>query len=560
MRPEKGGTGGRGVLTAIGVVLTATAITAVGGRARAVPTPDTQPSSSAPPDVSSTPAPSAAADAPAPPTDPAAPTEPEMRSTSDRAVAYTLSAELFPETHTVRGSGSISWRNTARVATDRLYVHLYLNAFKNERTAFWRVPVSGFRGDPLNSPGRIEVDRFFVREFDRDLWQKDAHTPGDPDDATDIEIVLPRPVEPGESLTVDMSWTSHLPTVTIRTGYLGSFHMVAQWFPKLARLEPDGTWAHFPFHRMSEFYADYGTYDVTVSAPSSFVVGAVGSLASQITAPPSQVAPAPTAAPSATESASAPPETPKSTQEAPLNTVRRFTATDVHDFAFSAWDKFQTLEDKTANGVKIICLYPPGYDEAARIEIDAVKFGLGYMGAAFGVYPYNTLTIVHPPNGAEEAGGMEYPTLITTGGSWRTSGIIQTRERVILTLHELAHQWFYGLVGSNEHRFPFLDEGLTSYAEMEACEAKWPDASAAELFGLRVGMPAIYRAGALESAQNARVSDGAAICGRSRLRLPCVLTFRRHHAYSRQRFRSRSRAPRCWKIRPSLPIFTPHRR
>jgi hypothetical protein len=402
---------------------------------------------------------------------------------SERVVGYTMEAELRPGTHSVRGSGTIVWRNTARVATDRLFVHLYLNAFKDGRTVFWRAPVGDFRGDPLEGPGRIEVERFHAREMDADLWPASPTTPGDPDDATDIEVPLPRPIQPGESLTIDMAWTSHLPTVTIRTGYAGSFHMVAQWFPKLARLEPDGTWAHFPFHRLSEFYADYGTYDVTVIAPKPFVIGAVGKLVS-------------------TEAAG------EGSDDKEPRERRRYLAEDVHDFAFTAWDKFRSIEETTPAGVKLTCLFPEGYEDAARVELSSVKFGLGYFGAAFGRYPYETLTIVHPPAAAIEAGGMEYPTLITTGGSL-VSGPAHVRPVEMVTLHELGHQWFYGLVGTNENRWPFLDEGLTTYAEMDSAEALWPDASAAELWGVRVGMPAIYRAGALQVTRDAAVSEPA---------------------------------------------------
>ena len=487
-RPEATRMRGKTALTVAAVVLGATALSALGAGASAhAPPQRAAPSSSAAqgaPAASESPGEPAAPLASAAPRAPAAPVA--MRERSERVVDYTLSAELIPDTHTVRGTGTIVWRNTSRVATDRLYVHLYLNAFKNGRTIFWREPISDFRGDPLEGPGRIEVQRFFARELDRELWPEDPTTPGDPEDATDIELRLPRPIEPGESLTIETAWTSHLPTVTLRTGYAGSFHMVAQWFPKIARLEPDGTWAHFPFHRLSEFYADYGTYDVTITAPEAFTVGAVGTLVSQGPASPAQGA----------EEGGAP------------RTVRRFTAADVHDFAFAAWDAFRSIEETTADGVKITCLFPEGYDASARAEIAAVKFGLGYLGAAFGRYPYPTLTIVHPPPAAGEAGGMEYPTLITTGGSW-TRGPIDAHIVEILTLHELAHQWFYGLVGSNEHASPFLDEGLTSYAEMDACEALWPDASAANVFGLRVGLPAAYRAGALEATGHASVSDPA---------------------------------------------------
>jgi hypothetical protein len=456
---------GRTALTVVAVVLGATALSLL----RTASADDPPPRAAAP------------AEAP--------PAEAPLRERSERVVSYTMSAELVPDTHTVRGTGTIVWRNTARIATDRLYVHLYLNAFRDARTVFWRRQLSDFRGDPLDGPGRIDVERFFARELATELWQKDATTPGDPDDATDIELKLPRPIEPGESLTIEMAWTSQLPTVTLRTGHAGSFHMVAQWFPKLARLEPDGTWAHFPFHRLSEFYADYGTYDVTVTAPAAFTVGAVGTPVSQ----------GPASAPEgSTGNAGGSPRT-----------VRRFTAADVHDFAFAAWDGFRSIEETTAGGVKVTCLFPEGYDAVARTEIDLVKFGLGYLGAAFGRYPYDTLTIVHPPPAATEAGGMEYPTLITTGGSWRP-GLLDGRALEIVTLHELAHQWFYGLVGSNEHASPFLDEGLTSYAEMDACEAMWPDGSAAEVLGMRVGLPALYRAGALEGVGHARASDSAA--------------------------------------------------
>ncbi|MFO0585977.1 MAG: M1 family metallopeptidase [Polyangiaceae bacterium] len=401
-----------------------------------------------------------------------------MPARSDRVVSYTMRAELVPETHVVRGTGTIVWRNAARVATDRLFVHLYLNAFKDERTVFWRVPLTDFRGDGLDAPGRIDVEKMFVRELGKDVWPDKPTTPGDPDDATDIEVPLPRAIQPGETITIDAAWTSHLPTVTIRTGYHGSFHMVAQWFPKLAVLSPDGAWVHFPFERLSEFYADYGAYDVTVIAPRTFTIGAVGALVSEGPAPDAQ------------------------------QDEHRFVAEDVHDFAFTAWDAFQALDDVSDAGVKIRCLFPRGYDAVARTEIDAVKHGLRHFGAAFGRYPYGTLTIVHPPSGAGEAGGMEYPTLITTGGSWLASPL-RGREVEIVTLHELAHQWFYGLVGTNENRWPFLDEGLTSYAEADACEAAWPEASAGELFGLRVGLPAVYRAGALQSKRDMAVSEPA---------------------------------------------------
>lgn len=503
------------LIATLAVVSGATLVSFLGARAGAIPPVRATPSASASTGAAPGPA-SASASASAAPS-PAIPPDEPMRSRSDRVVAYKLDAELFPATHSVRGTGTVVWRNTSRVPADRVFVHLYLNAFKNGRTVFWRTPLDDFRGDPLDGPGRIDVERFYAREMEKDIWPSNPTTAGDPEDATDIEVPLPRPIAPGDSLTIDMKWTSHLPTVTIRTGYSKSFHMVAQWFPKLARLEEDGTWSHFPFQRLSEFYADYGTYDVTVTAPETFTIGAVGALVSEGPAPdpappsPSETA-APSAAPSSSDTASS--SSPGATTSAepaaapPPREQHRYLAEDVHDFSFTAWDKFRVIEDVAEGGVKIRCLFPEGYDAVARTEIAQVKFGLGYFGAAYGRYPYGTLTIVHPPSGAGEAGGMEYPTLITTGGLW-WRGPLDGRDIEIVTIHELAHQWFYGLVGTNENRWPFLDEGLTTYAETDACEAQWPDASAAEVFGLRVGMPAIYRAGALQATRHAAVGTSA---------------------------------------------------
>ncbi|MDC0745870.1 M1 family metallopeptidase [Polyangium mundeleinium] len=403
-----------------------------------------------------------------------------MAAHADPVASYTLRATLDPTLHQVRGEGTIVWRNASHIPQREIWLHLYLNAFKNEKTNYMRQRARGFRGGgALADYGWIRVSKLFARELDSELWDKaDRHTPGDPDDETDIRVPLPRAIEPGETLTLDVAFVSDLPSVTLRTGFAESFHMVAQWFPKLAKIEPDGRWAHFPFYRFSEFYADYGNYDVTIDAPEGFVIGATGRLDKE-TAKGGRI-------------------------------ERRFLQEDVHDFAFTAWDHFREVTATTADGVALRCLYPPGFDRVATIELDAVRFGLEHFGAAYGKYPYGTVTIVHPPRGAGEAGGMEYPTLITTGGAWWTP---ETGARAIegVTLHELGHQWFYGLVATNEHAFPFLDEGLNTYAEGESMEARWPGNSALRLpGGFGVALPSAYRVAAAEVEHNDAVAQSAA--------------------------------------------------
>ncbi|MCC6524793.1 MAG: M1 family metallopeptidase [Polyangiaceae bacterium] len=403
--------------------------------------------------------------------------EPLAAPRPEPVASYTLHAELDAEEHVVRGRGVIRFRNASAAPVEALYLHLYLNAFK-ARSLFLREATGAFRGGgtPAHAGG-IAVERLYARELERELWPAaDLHAAGDPDDETDARVPLPRPLPPGAELTLDVSWLCTLPDVVARTGFAGTFHMVAQWFPKLARLEPDGTWAHFAFHRLSEFYADFGDYDVTLDVPRGFRVGATG-------------------------------ERLEAREEGGRSVVRH-AERGVHDFAFAAWDEFEELTGASDDGVRITVLHPPGERESAEVELATAVRGLAHYGAAYGPYPYATLTVVHPPASAGEAGGMEYPTLITTGGI-RAFSWLGVRNLEVVTAHELAHQWFYGLVANDEHRYPFLDEGLTSYATTEALEAWLPKSSALRLGPLSVGLPAVERVSAARVWQNGPIARSA---------------------------------------------------
>jgi hypothetical protein len=371
---------------------------------------------------------------------------------AEDVVDYTLSASLDPGAHTVHGEGKITWRNASRVPATELWIHLYLNAFKNQKSVFLSEPVGrGGRGiQPVKDWGYIDVRKLALGGVD--LWPSaELKRPGS-EDETDARVPLPHPVAPGETITLDVVWDDKLPTVVERTGYDGSFHMIGQWFPKIARLEPDGTWAHFPFHHLAEFYADYGRYDVTLDVPAQFVIGATGPAA-------------------------------EARIDRGLRRIERHVQSNVHDFAWTAWDKFQTISEKI-DGVDVTLLHPPGFRVVAERELRTMRFALPHFSKLYGKYPYSVLTLVHPPSGAGEAGGMEYPTLITTGGPWYTPPGVLTIEHV--TIHEYGHQYFYGLLGSNEVDWPFLDEGLNTYAEGEGLGAWRGESSLVDLAGLSV--------------------------------------------------------------------------
>ncbi|HET7545036.1 MAG TPA: M1 family metallopeptidase [Polyangiaceae bacterium] len=408
-----------------------------------------------------------------------APTWPALADSPPRVASYSLEAKLDSERHRISGREKIHLLNRSNAALNELWFHLYLNAFKNDKTLFLRSPFgAGRSGDKAKEYGYVDVKRLIISGGDgRDLWPtRDRHSPDDPDDETDLRLPLPSPLEPGQTLDLELEFEDQLPELVERTGYVGSFHFVGQWFPKLARLEPNGVWSHFSFHPQSEFYADFGDYDVALDVPSAFQVGATGSKVSE--------------------------------SRAQGRTLLRYHADAVHDFAWTAWDRFETRSELIA-GTRVQVLYPPHQQRNAEAELDSVRFALPHFNARYGAYPYPNLTLVHPPEAAANAGGMEYPQLITTGGPWySTFGGAHFID--VVTTHELGHQWFFGLLASNEHAEPFLDEGINSYAEAEALESRYGSASVYGAFGLSVSSSALNRLFSAARGEDERIAQGAA--------------------------------------------------
>jgi hypothetical protein len=419
-----------------------------------------------------------AAPAPAPAAAPATPVPERTPDSVPKVASYTLTAALDAGEHRIDGRGVIDFLNTTGAPLEELYVHLYLNAFKHEKSLFLRSPFGeGRGGGRAEDWGYIDVKSLRARELGGvELWTARANgSPGEPDDETDVRVPLPQPLEPGARLTLDVEFSSKLPRVVLRTGYAGNFHLAGQWFPKLARAGAGGVQHHFPFHPQAEFFADYGSYDVTVDVPDDMIVGATGSRVE--------------------------------TRRTGSRRLERYRADAVHDFAFTAWNGFRERSERI-DGVAVRLLYPADHDKNAERTLDALRAALPRASKLYGRYPYPTLTVVHPPGDAAQAGGMEYPTLITTGGLWY-SGMFGDRSVEAVTIHELLHQWFYGLVATDETRWPFLDEGLTSYAELRTLDVAYGKGSLFHGFGLELSATGLARAFAAERGEDAPLSLAA---------------------------------------------------
>jgi hypothetical protein len=348
---------------------------------------------------------------------------------------YAIEARLDPSRRAVHGKLQLVFQNHSARALGELTFHLYLNAFRDERSVFMRESRGQLRGLRARGAGRIALANLRVDGID--LLAR-AERELIPDDFTQLKVPLQSAIEPGATATIDIDFEAKLPPIFARSGYDADFYVVAQWFPKLAKLEPDGSFANFPYHGLGEFYADFADYDLHLRTPASFQIGASGVLISE--------------------------------RRQGADTARHFQARRVHDVAWVAGPDLIARKQRM-DQVEVLLLAPTGYERMLQDQVAIVRHGLRRFGAQFGPYPYPTLTVVVPPRGAEGAAGMEYPTLIIGDGGWLPLPLVPALSGIAVTAHELAHQWFYGLLASDEVHYPVLDEGLAEWATLDLLRA-----------------------------------------------------------------------------------------
>lgn len=388
---------------------------------------------------------------------------------SRQVASYDIRARLVPPTRTIEAVQRLRWTNASASPVSELRFHLYMNAFKNNRTTFMRESGGQHRGFKIGKDewGRIDIRRIgsaggadlagtvaFLRPDD-----------GNADDETVMRVTLPEPVGPGATVELDMEFSVRLPRVFARSGFTGDFYMVGQWFPKIGVLT-DGGWNCHQYHANSEFFADFGAYRVELTVPEAYVVGATGRRESE-----------------------------RRNGDGTKTVVH--VQEDVHDFAWTACpdlvesrERF-VLEDPPVDTEMILLVHKAHLNSRERYA-RALRRGLEFFSRSYGPYPYATVTLVDPAPGAAAAGGMEYPTLFTAGTtSWMPEGVLFPE---MVTIHEFGHGYWYGIVASNEFEEAWLDEGINSYSEIKAMERLYgTERSMLDVLGLRIGDRSFHR-------------------------------------------------------------------
>lgn len=358
---------------------------------------------------------------------------------SARNASYRMRVKLDEVNHRLSGEATLTWRNLERQPASELVFHVYQNAFKNYASTYIFEVGAQLRGDSMPEHGFGAMDITALKVNGRDLRERASL------DDTLLTVPLDTPVGPSATVEVQLTWTVQLPRVFARSGWADSFHAGTQWFPKIgvfdcadsaasstgaASAQPSCRWRAAQYHGVTEFFADYGVYDVVLDVPAAMVVGATGVLAA----------------------------------EQPGKEGRKlltYHAEDVHDFAFFADPHFVEVNDRIDDqwgSVSVRLLTRQTQEPYTPRHLAAVRAALLMAEERLGLYPYSAITIIVPPYEGRGSAGMEYPTLFTSIALPFPGGIHALEDT---TVHEFMHQYFYGIVGSDEVEEAWLDEGLT---------------------------------------------------------------------------------------------------
>jgi hypothetical protein len=354
---------------------------------------------------------------------------------SIRNANYSINVNLDDVNHSLSAEEIIIWKNISADSIKELQFHLYWNAFKNNKSTFLRKSHSPHEKN--TGYGYINITSMLIngQEIKTNIC---FISPDDSNslDQTVARLSLPFSILPGSSIKIFIKFQSKIPRIFARSGYNNNYYMIGQWFPKLGVYIPGsdnkkGFWNCHQYHPNTEFFSDFGNYDINITLPNKYIVGATGIEES-------------------------------TTSDGDKNKIIKYHAEDVHDFVWCAYPNFEEKNDQWKN-IKIRLLYPKSVECITERYLSSVKAALGYLDSIVGRYPYSNLTIIVPSGDGSGSGGMEYPTLITAESFIGLNSISYLPEMV--TVHEFIHQYFYGILASNEFEDAWLDEGFTQYME-----------------------------------------------------------------------------------------------
>jgi len=353
-------------------------------------------------------------------------------------VEYMMDVKMNVKSNQYEGNQNIKYFNNSPDTLTHLFFHLYLNAFQPNSAMDIRSrsieDPDGRVSSRISQLKKDEIGYINVKNLTINNKKVASKTEG-----TILEVKLAEPILPHTETIIEMSYDAQIPLQIRRSGRdnaEGVRYSMAQWYPKLCEYDYQG-WHSNPYIGR-EFYGVWGDYDVQITIDKDYVIGATGVLqnANQI----------------GYDYQDSGVEVPKSNEK---NNVWHFIAKNVHDFVWAADPDYQHDKIKTSNGVTLHFFHKKSgnYNEEWKRAPAIMKDAFEFICSKYGEYPYTDYSFIQGGDG-----GMEYPmaTLIT--------GNRPLRSIVGVSVHELIHSWYQGVLGTNESLYAWMDEGFTSYA------------------------------------------------------------------------------------------------
>jgi hypothetical protein len=365
---------------------------------------------------------------------------------SERVVHYEIDAKYDATKHTVDATEVLTYHNLTGQALDHFPFHLYQNAFQPKATFVRESKLGGTRDtgydkweDKMYGSEEIKSIEVVGQGDVTNTLQYMAPDDGNKDDKTVVDVRVLKPIAPNAYVQFKIAFHDQMPETQARSGWKRDFMLGGQWFPKVG-VWWHGAWNCHQYHATSEFFADFGVYDVKLTVPQNEVIGASGVEV-------------------------------RSANNSDNTKTVTYHADDVHDFAWTVCPRYKVREaeyQSQMGPVKLrFLMMPAHWDQAERHE-KITRQTLDTFESWYGPYPYKTLTVVDPePDSAAE--GMEYPTFITGGTTWWMPEGIYLPEQVVE--HEFGHQYWYGMVATNEFEDAWMDEGINTYTERKVLDA-----------------------------------------------------------------------------------------
>ena len=384
-------------------------------------------------------------------------------------VNYTIDVSLNDKDHALDGFEKIEYINNSPDTLRFIWFHLWPNAYKNDKTAFTDQSLEN--GNTKFYFSKKE-DRGYINKLEFRVNNQTASTEDHPQHIDIIKLVLPSPLPPGEKIIITTPFHVKLPFNFSRGGHDGESYQAAQWYPKPAVYDHKG-WHPIPYLDQGEFYGDFGNFDVSITLPKNYVVAATGDLQNEDEKNWLQTRSSFTWKPQKEKIKTKYGQTQTKTHLFPASSSElktlKYIQSNIHDFAWFADKRFIVNHDtcKLVSGkvIDVYTFYTPSESGIWKNSLQTVEDAIRTRSEWVGEYPYNVVSAVEGPEGF--GGGMEYPTITLISP--------QANEKLLefTIAHEVGHNWFYGILGTNERLHPWMDEGINTFYDNRYTQWKY---------------------------------------------------------------------------------------